>query len=1288
MNLHDKGFIQSEQATLVAALEPVESKERHASPEDYWISQLTGELPVLNLPGYRNRQLCTTYSSASVNYSFPQETLEILRSFTEKQHITLFTLLSAGVQVLLHKYARQCDIITGAYVNCMSMPFEKNESENLLPIRTRIDKDISIQQLLKLQQHILQEAYTHRHYSPDELRAKLNTGITFMPEVYVALNGNTPVGAPPPGICFSFTTDDGLQLSIIYNADAYDNNAISRMAGHYQQVLSGMTENEVKRIRDISYITPAETTELLMLNRVQAVSQEDETIIDLIEDQACRHPGKTAIVFNEQQFSYQELDNRSDRLANYLSDMGVQPGTCVLLCFNNHMDHALTGILGIMKTGAAYVPLDADLPKERIAYLIKDTNASIVITNTLDAASFDHESLQVIPLDDEQGQWQKASPDKKHRKVQKEDLAYVIYTSGTTGDPKGVMITQGNLSDYFKGLDQQTGISANKASALMSTPATDLGNTVLFGSLIYGNTLHLFSKDTLRDVGYIHQYFTRHEIDCIKIVPTYWKALEYSGQYLLPRKMIIFGGEQLQKNTADRIREALPGLRIINHYGPTETTIGKLLYEITDTADEAAIPIGKPFSNTCVYVVDEELSPCAKGIWGELLIGGDGLFRGYLNQPDLTEEKCVRFNNERLYRTGDMVRINEKGEIEFGYRIDNQVKIQGYRIEPGGIETVVLQYPFIKQCFVATVENEHSDKLLVAYLQVKEGYSDEALKEHLREHLPTYMIPSFLATLPAIPMTSNGKVDRKKLPGADLLKASGDYEPPHTEIQQIVVGILEEMFNRERISLTDNFFEMGGDSIKSIQVASRLRQRGYKLQLKDIIRHPVVKDFTAQVKVNTTTGVKEDMFTGAITLSPIQQYFFESKRGNYHHYNQSVALQATAIDEISIGKAFDKLVQFHDTLRIKYRQENDQSWHQYYDSPDNVYSFETIPYTDESTIPEKTAAAGKSLNIKQGPLMRVCLFKGGATDVLYIVIHHLLTDGVSFRILIEDLTNLYNKYRHGSGFDLQNKSASFKEWMVKLQEYTKKDTVRAELPYWLHVADSRADRISTMTAVSNTIADRDIVSFSIGKTATADLLTRCYRKHNTEINEILITALCLALQEVFHTRKVLLNLEGHGREDIGLDADISRTMGWFTSIFPVYFDLHTTVGYIDTLLAIKRTLNTVPAKGIGYGLLKYLSGADGLDVQPEITFNYLGDFSSGLSSNNSNVFHNVKFNYQDADTQTTCGDKLNFTGVITDQQLCMYINFNRLLFNKMQVKMLGEAFNNHLLKIIDQIVLH
>lgn len=1259
----------------------------HRASEDYWFNHLSGELPVLNFPKFNTRQFNKTYKSDTVSYVFPKELMEKARSFSVEHNITLVALLMAGVNVLLYKYTHQSDILIATNSNALTQ--EDDAFANTLLVRTVFNKQHSVKELLANQQTVLHDAFEHRDYPFDKLKEKLRhmpeSGFQGLPEVFVALN----TAAHRHGISFIFGTDDELQLSVDYNAAVYSSKMMQKLPAHFEQVLNNMMAGEAAPVKDVEYLSANEVQGLMTLHNVRIDYPADKTIIGLFEEQARLHPEKAAVVSEGNSISYKELDGLSDRLANYLLRKGVRPGSYILFCFNHRMELSLVGMLGIMKAGCAYVPLDSDLPKERIAFLVRDTASPYVVTNSADAAVFTNENLQVINLD-EAGEWQATAAHKERATVLPQQLAYVIYTSGTTGDPKGVMITHNSLVDYYFGVDNRIGIAKQSTNALMSTLATDLGNTLLFAALIYGNTLHLFSKDALRNIEYLHNYFNKNEIDCIKVVPTYWNALEYNNTYVLPRRMVIFGGEQLSASTVARVRNARPDITIINHYGPTEVTIGKLMHEVKQQSEENVIPIGRPFSNTTAYVVDEDLALCAQGVWGELLIGGDGVFRGYLNNEALTAAKCIednhRFPGERLYRTGDLVRINENGDIEFGSRVDDQVKIQGYRIELGGIEAFIRQYPHVRHCFVNVVENGDTGKMLVAYLEVNPEYSEEDFKEFLKLNLPVYMIPSVLVKVPELPMKSNGKVDKKKLFIADLFQTSPGYEAPQNEVQQVVVGILEEMFNRKQISIHDNFYELGGDSIKSIQMASRLRQRGYKLQLKDIIKNPVIKDLSAQVKINAPAKLKEDMFSGAIPFSPIQELFFDSKKGNYNHYNQAVILRADELLEKHIKKAFDELVKFHDTLRIKFRVEGFGEWKQFYDEKVD-YSFETVAYEGEQHFQQKMAELGSNLDIQQGPLIRLCLFKGDAQDILYIVIHHLLIDGVSFRILIEDLANLYGKFQSGAAFELRHKSSSLKEWHTKLIEYSGKEALIAETAYWQNIDKAEFDRLKHADAVKNTIAERKKFVFTLDELSTADLLTKCYRRHNTETIEILLTTLYLALRDTFNIQKLTLNLEGHGREYIGYDLDVSRTLGWFTTIFPVHIDMNDKRGYVNRLLQVKEYLNSIPVKGIGYGVLKYLRNQD-LDVEPEVRFNYLGDFSLGLmNEKEANVFKSVQFNYQDASELTTCNDILDVTGILENNKLSVYFNYNKLLFADEEIRSLAESFEIHLLNIIDHIAL-
>lgn len=1302
----DKNLKQDRKEELISFL----GKERYQASEQYWLNQFKGEIPILDLPSFKTRPLIPTFKGESVTHSFSKDFLEKIKKFSQEQQTNLFTSLMAAVNVLLYKYTKLDDIITGTIIAGQDHFNIENLSDsytNTLAIRTQIDKESKFLEFLQFQKKVLSNALEHQQYPFDELIDQLNKDVSLsgLFNVLVVLNHkellkedgiNHPKWTEPdfknhiPDISFSFIESEKLDLVIEYNAVIYENEIISRIFCHFEKIMTSVIVNPAIAIKEIECITAEEKYELLSFNISVNEEKQNHTILDFFREQVRSNPDNIAVVSAGISLSYKELDEKSNQLAHYLIKEGVEKNPNILLCFNTNMDKSVIGILGIMKSGGIYIPLDSDIPEDRISYIIQDTKASFVISSQIDSAVFANKGVEIINLDDKNGDWNQMQLTATSNSVNPADLAYIIYTSGTTGNPKGVMISHENLSDYFIGLNNKISIGKNKVNCLMSTLATDLGNTVLYSSLIYGNTLHLFSKEELRDSLYIHNYFAKHEIDCIKIVSTYWKSLEVDNNLLLPNSMIIFGGEELSNSIINKIKKVKPSIRIINHYGPTEATIGKLLHEVKDNLTGKNVPIGKPFSNTKIYVVDENLNLCPKGIWGELLIGGKGIFRGYLNQPSLTNEKRIKNpfqdDEDQLYKTGDLVRMNLNGEIEFGSRFDNQVKIQGYRVELSEIEATIIQQDYIKECCVTIIDNLNLDKILVVYIITKEGYNEQRFKENLKKNLPMHMMPSIVVEIDSIPMTSNGKVDRKKLPNVNLQKATSEFISPENEIQTRIIAILEEIFNRKSISVNDNFFELGGDSIKSIQVVSRLSQSGYLLSLGEIIKNPVIKDFSEKVKLKKAVQNKEDIFSGDVPLSPIQKLFFEKKKGDYNHYNQSIVLDAQEIQEEIMKKAVHELIQYHDTLRIKFKK-NENHWTQYYGDFDNMYRFSTNFYENENDFTEKSKALSKQFNIEKGPLIQVCLLKNEKKDKLLFIVHHLLVDGVSFRILAEDLSNLYHKILYDTHFQMPQKGSSLKEWQGKLIEYSNKFSLIGESVYWQNINKKPFDTLQINSGAANTISEREKYFVTLDEDKTQDLITKCYKKHQTEINEILITALVLAVNERFGFHKILLNLEGHGRENIGYDLDISRTIGWFTSMFPVHIDLkENNKDVIETLLDIKNNLNTIPNKGIGYGILKYLKNED-LNVEPEITFNYLGDFASSIRNNlNNSLFSGVEFVYQDASEKSQCNDILNFTGIINEGRLILYINFNKFHFTIKEIEMLSQSYKNHLINIIEQLV--
>lgn len=578
-----------------------------------------------------------------------------------------------------------------------------------------------------------------------------------------------------------------------------------------------------------------------------------DTIVDLFSEQVKKTPDNIAVVFDDSQLDYQQLDYLSNKLANHLTSLGVKKETLVPISLHNPLD-MVVGILGILKSGAAYVPVDPDFPADRIRFMINDTSAELVISDQnsiefLAAAA----SKRVILADNNWDELKNCSTSFPDVNVSAANLAYVIYTSGSTGTPKGVLIEHGCLTDYIKGLFLHLPIANCQNYAIGATLATDLGNTVLYSSITSGATLHLFTKQSFNDIEYIHQYFKTNVIDCLKIVPSHWKSLSFEGEDLLPEKLLIFGGEALHKTIIQSVLSNISSAcTIVNHYGPTETTIGKLLHIVDREAHyQHTIPIGKPFTDATVYLLNEHLAEVETGITGEIYIGGSGLARGYLNRADLTDERFIQdpFNGKgaRLYRTGDLARKLSDGNIEYLGRIDDQVKIRGYRIELGEIESILQKAPGVKQAVVLAKEHSTLDKRLIGYVVCKDQYDKKAITAYLEDKLPNYMVPQLLMELNELPFTLNGKVDKKALPDPDASTLlTNEYYAPNYQTEFKISELWKEILDVKRVGIEDNFFELGGNSLLAQKMVSLLKTRHQlSLLVTKLYQFPKIKDLAA-----------------------------------------------------------------------------------------------------------------------------------------------------------------------------------------------------------------------------------------------------------------------------------------------------------------------------------------------------------------------------------------------------------------------------------------------------------
>lgn len=997
----------------------------------------------------------------------------------------------------------------------------------------------------------------------------------------------------------------------------------------------------------------------------------------LFEKQAKINPQEIALVFEDESLTYDQLNLLSNRLAHHLHNLGLQPDERVGLCLERS-HWMVISLLGVLKAGGAYVPLDPTLPPERIKFMIENSQARWVVTQPNLTSLLSLNLAQLVILDNERNILDGYSEENLQTEVKPENLAYIIYTSGSTGKPKGVGIEHRQLFNYLEGIKERLNLPLGASYGLISTFGADLGNTVIFPSLCGGGCLHIISQEKMTDpIALANYYQKKGEIDCLKIVPSHLSALlneSPNPSQLLPKKCLVLGGETTTWRLIETIQSLAPHCRTINHYGPTETTVGVLTYEITQSTIERvtkSVPLGIPLPNTQIFLLDSQLRPVPIGFPGEIYIGGENLARGYLNQSSSSDDsfnqhfslkvqnsylklkitKGQWFNqeakfkittthnrryssknqkiklSERLYRTGDLARYLPDGNIEFLGRVDHQVKLHGFRIELGEVESQLMNYPAITSVKVLVLEFTKGEKQLVAYL-VPDGKNRPKvaeLRQFLEKSLPKFMIPSRFVFLERLPLTQNGKLDSKKLPlletGREQIES--DYVAPNTENEKILAKIWSEVLHIDRVGLNDNFFELGGDSILSIQIAARAKVLGLNLKPIDLFQY---QTFAELVKILKNQEIKLELGDnkGEVPLTPIQEWFFQQSLSNPHHWNMSILLDIPwDLSRTETETLVNALIAHHDSLRLRFSP-TENGWIQRYTEVKDItpcLEIDLAKVTDaalSSILGIEATKIQKSLSLDNPLLLRVVRFNLGKKwgVRLLFVVHHLLMDGISWRIWLEDLDTAYNQLQKGEKIDLGNKTTSFQYWAQKLRNYAQSESILSELDYWLAQFPSSPVYLPRIEQQVTKYERRmEKVKVFLEKETTEAILSQVSRLNHTQINELVLCGLLRTYQSWTGKNELWIELEGHGRETLFEEVDISRTIGWFTTRFPLLFSCDPSLSPLEMLQVVKGTLRQIPHGGIGYGILRYLNQQRKIKEkfnhlpQPELCFNYLGKFT-------------------------------------------------------------------------------
>jgi amino acid adenylation domain-containing protein/non-ribosomal peptide synthase protein (TIGR01720 family) len=1096
-------------------------------------------------------------------------------------------------------------------------------------------------------------------------------------------------------------TDDRFQLKLV----SVLNDAVPRLELHYDASRYSLEDVQWLGKQLTTLIAEAIARPATAINDLQSLDSEERrrivkgfnqtfqefpqnSIHRMFEAQVQKTPDVRAVVCGSAEVTYADLNRRANQLARYLQKLNVGPDVSVGLCLERSIDFVV-GMLGILKAGGAYVPVDVNSPAARLETMLSEAGAAVLISARDDIA---FSSGRVLTLNDLAEELAEEDTNNCTNNTTPASLAYVIFTSGSTGTPKGVAVEHRQLCNYVAAIEHKVGLSSCRSFAIVSTLVADLAHTMLFPSLLNGGTLHLIPEDQAASPELLSDYFSRNAIDCLKIVPPHLAALLTPSRAsdILPRRHLLLGGEATSRRLLQDIRKLSPELTVWNHYGPTETTVGCVAQLIEP--ESQVISIGTPLANNTVYILDQRLRPVSIGVAGELYVGGAQVARGYVNRPDLTAESFVpdlfcESPGGRLYRTGDLARYSMDGRIELLGRMDQQLKLRGYRIEPDEIQAVLNRHPQIANSVVVAREDDgRKEKRLVAYV-VANGSSSPAardLQAFLGKYLPNYMVPSRFVCLGTLPLTPNGKIDRQALPAPEAVEKQ--FVAPRNSVERELSTIWANVLGIAEPGINENFFELGGDSILGIQIIARANQEGMNLITKQIFQHQTIAELAAVAQNGLKPKADQGIVTGAVPLTPVQTRFFNLELPDPHHYNQAKLLKLRQpLDPQWLKQALASLLRHHDVLRLRYFRTR-ETWEQINSEPGSELPFEyiEIAHCDDREVAARLSAEANrlhtSLDLQTGPLIRMALFDGGdkTTSYLLIVIHHLAVDAVSWGVLLEDLETAYRQLAGGAQVSLPPKTTSFKTWAEELTYFARSSAIEEEISYWA----ARLPRATISLPVDkrgpNTVASRHTVSVSLSADETRAILHELPAKHRTQINDVLLAALTKTFTAWTRSSSLLIDLEGHGREHLIDGIDVTRTVGWFTTIFPVLLDVQNSATSLEVLREVKEQLRAVPNRGIGYGLLRYLSGrtdvADQLarSAQAEVRFNYLGQVDRSLAS--SKLFEAAQ--PMSAEAQSPKGDRgylLNIISSVTDGELRFDWTYSDNIHARKTIEWLAET---------------
>ncbi len=1238
------------------------SDQRLQSQTAYWRQRLAGAPPLTTFPADASRPPTQSYRGAIERFTISAETIEPLRQIASQCDSTLFIALLSAYAVLLSKYTRQPQVVLGTPVG--NRPRQELEPliglfANTIALHLDLTSAPTFTELLEQTREAVRGGLENQDIPFEQLVADLQTDRdpSYSPVLQTMLvlrreplrlldMGDidvigADVGQTTARLDSTLELEeraDGIAGTWEYASDLYRPETVRRMIAHFQTLLHRLTDQPDHPIASIPLTTDEEYQQVVhQWNETRTDYPCQSTIHQLFEEQVAKTPDAPAVRIDASEWTYDRLNREADGIAIALADHGIQPDELIGICCRRSLS-LVAGLVGILKGGGAYVPLDPDYPEDRLRFMIGDTaTRAILVTEDLlahlqelvDSCALEHPPV-LIDLD---GAQSSNEPSCKPTAVGPTNLAYCLYTSGSTGRPKGTLIPHRGVVRLVRNTDF-IDISPEQVFLQFAPISFDLSTLEIWGPLLNGGKLVLMPPGTpsLEELGAV---IRENGVTTLWLIAGMFRLMvDERIEDLGGLQQLIAGGDVLSVPHVRKMKQRHPHCHMINGYGPTENTTFSSCYDVpADNLPQKSVPIGRPIANSRIYIVDESMQAVPVGVPGELLAAGDGLARGYLNRPDLTSERFIPnpmtgVRDDPVYRTGDLARYLHDGTIEFLGRLDQQAKVRGYRVEPGELESVLDDHDLVREAAALVRETQGDKKELAAYVVCHgdastRGPVDDVvgqLRTYLREQLPDYMVPATITILDQFPLNANGKVDRAALPEPAAAAQDGPFEAPRNEIEATLCRLWSDVIGVSPIGIRDNFFESGGDSIQSIQIVSRARQEGIWLTPRLMLRHQTVAELAtaATASASTETPLLADR-TDGVEWTSIQRWFHELDQPEPHHFNQAILLEVDDdLEPDHLRQAIEALVRQHPALRTCH-QRHGEMWSQHESVPSTWAAIETVRLGGSFDSTERLASdvadrAQASLDLASGAVIRAVVFDTdpGQPTRLLLVIHHLAIDGVSWRILLQDLALACDQLRRGELIRLAPVTSPPAVWAARLARYVHQEMPRDEQDYW-HPTNAVPPFTADIEGPDNgLVGSEGRVTTELDDLSTEKLLRNANRAYRTQTPELLIAALSGAIARCLGTTRLRIDLEGHGREDLFPDVDLSRTIGWLTSLYPVVLDAPSVeADAASTIPLVKKTLRSVPDGGIGYGAARFLGTASQrarlkqTPVSP-IVFNYLG----------------------------------------------------------------------------------